>query len=487
MATHKVNLDALIVREDFAATEESGTVRSREPIFKIEELRSDRIYFSLLRKPDFQRTTDNWDADAIVDCVKSYLDDELVPALIIWHSSESGKVFVIDGAHRFSALIAWANDDYGDGEISRKFYNHDIPRPQRTLHNKTKELIEREIGSFTELMHLALHGTASDDQTKIRRGRFIATMQPDMQKVTGGAEKAQRAFLKINSNPAIIDSTELSVIKARHKPNAIATRALIRAGKGHKYWKFPDDNKTEAVEKIAKLTHTLLFGEIEDMGILTPDVPRAGQPYSSEAFKMILDMVNIFNDITDAMWQEPKRKSAKASTVTLLQDDTEGTETLQFLERVNKAGKRIASNKDGSLGFDPAVYSYGATGKFHTAAFLAALKFAEALHRDGRMIPFTTVRGRFEEFLVKHKSFINQLGHSKVVQETLQTRARCPYCEARYAPFARSQDHKLEHEKGGLGNLENLQFTHSYCNNSATRLKEIGLIPKSAISYEKAN
>ena len=60
MATHKVNLDALIKREDFeTGTGATGTT-SPEPVFKVEELSSDRLYFSVLRKPDFQRPTNNW-------------------------------------------------------------------------------------------------------------------------------------------------------------------------------------------------------------------------------------------------------------------------------------------------------------------------------------------------------------------------------------------------------------------------------------------
>jgi hypothetical protein len=59
------------------------------------------------------------------------------------------------------------------------------------------------------------------------------------------------------------------------------------------------------------------------------------------------------------------------------------------------------------------VYSYGATGKFHPGAFLASLRLAQELEATKKLKEFTKVRKEFEEFLVRHKFFINQIGHSK--------------------------------------------------------------------------
>ena len=100
--THLVNLDALIRREDF----ESGDAISGpgEPIFKLSELERTALYFSVLRKPDFQRDTMDWSPQMIVEFVKSFLDGEVIPALILWHSKTTGKVFTIDGAHRLILL-----------------------------------------------------------------------------------------------------------------------------------------------------------------------------------------------------------------------------------------------------------------------------------------------------------------------------------------------------------------------------------------------
>ncbi|HEV3386493.1 MAG TPA: hypothetical protein VG097_16840, partial [Gemmata sp.] len=78
LATHKVNLDALIIREDFESGAEAQSSSSGiSPIFKIPELHRDSMYYRLLRKPDFQRETNNWEPETIVDFVECFLDNKL--------------------------------------------------------------------------------------------------------------------------------------------------------------------------------------------------------------------------------------------------------------------------------------------------------------------------------------------------------------------------------------------------------------------------
>ena len=550
MPTHLVNLDALIQREDFESGEaEAG---SNEPLFKVEELASGKLYYRVLRKPDFQRDTSNWDPQTIVEFVRSFLDGELIPALILWHSKETNKVFVIDGAHRLSALVAWVNDDYGDGPISQRFFDFRVPDAQKRFHQETKRLIESEIGSFQQLMHIGLNEEAAPSAKALRRARAIATKQPPIQKVEGDAKIAEISFFKINGNQTAIDPTELDIIRARRKPNAIATRALMRAGTGYKYWnKFPE--MAAEIEALAEETYNSLFGQIVEIGAQSPDVPRAGQPYSAEAFRMIFDMVNVFNEVSPAMWREEVHRNTRRKKEELekLVDDPDGRKTIDFLKRIRTVGTLIAGNSySGSLGLDQAVYSYGATGKFHSAAFLASLKFAQYLRAEGMMYEFTGIRKEFEDFLVRHKRFINSLLGSKgsrtrpldsivtmhkalfeqlrsgihddnvivaqlrnhdqlkelglevindevttqrrrfsksveqaaVIREVLAARSRCTECGARLPPYSRSKDHIKRSQDGGLGSIENLQFTHPYCNTGYKEAKHAHELKYSAVS-----
>ena len=150
MPTHQVNLDSLIRREPFDSSSDAS-VLGHDPLFKLDELHRTKMYFRLLRKPDFQRETANWPPSMIVDFVRTFLDNGLIPSIIIWHSKATNNVFVIDGSHRVSALIAWVNDDYGNGEISASAWGHAVPPEQARLHTVTKRLMDETIGSYAQL------------------------------------------------------------------------------------------------------------------------------------------------------------------------------------------------------------------------------------------------------------------------------------------------------------------------------------------------
>jgi hypothetical protein len=401
--THLVNLDALIKREDFESGPNAVGKVGEKITFNATQLEIGAFFYSVLRKPSFQRETSNWSPNQIVEFVRSFLDGELIPSVILWRSKETNNVFLIDGSHRISALIAWVNDDYGDGAISRDFWGT-VPPAQATLHRKTQELMNQIIGTYRDIRSPS-SSQGIPSPLIMSRAFSASTRQPPTQSVEGDAEIAEKSFLTINSNPAIIDKNKLAIIKARRKPNAIATRALMRAGTGYPYWgKFP---KAQDIATLASETYELLFGQIIDIGTRVADVPRAGQPYSAEAFTMLLDMVNIFNGVTDAMWQESKSKSKHPKqAINPLPDDSDGNATLMFIEKVQKVARLAISpeTRDGSLGLDQVVYSYGENGKFYPTAFIASLKFAKEL-TDSERYDFLKIRLVFEDFLAENKSF----------------------------------------------------------------------------------
>jgi HNH endonuclease len=157
---------------------------------------------------------------------------------------------------------------------------------------------------------------------------------------------------------------------------------------------------------------------------------------------------------------------------------------------------------------------------------------AKELDAEKKLIEFSDVRAEFEEFLVRHKSFISALAHGKggrtrplqsllkmhkiildclwagvrddaqiidslnadpqlsdlkndslepsdtssrrrftkavqaaaILRDTLANRQKCQECGARLPPSARSKDHIERQEDGGSGTLDNLRFTHPFCN-----------------------
>ena len=80
-------------------------------------------FYPNLRKPEYQRETNEWTPEKVLGLIESFVNGDLIPAIILW-TSKGNYTFVIDGAHRLGALIAWVNDDYGDWEISRNFFEN---------------------------------------------------------------------------------------------------------------------------------------------------------------------------------------------------------------------------------------------------------------------------------------------------------------------------------------------------------------------------
>src|SRR5262249_7845367 len=148
----------------------------------------------LLRKPDFQRETNHWTPDQIATLVASFLDNEVIPSLILWKSPN--YIFVIDGGHRLSALRAWREDDYGDRAISGAFYKSEISEQQKRIANRTRKLIEQKIGRFSTLQNLV---ESKESTIQARRAKLLFTRALNVQWVQGTSEAAESSFFKINS------------------------------------------------------------------------------------------------------------------------------------------------------------------------------------------------------------------------------------------------------------------------------------------------
>jgi len=410
MPTHLVNLDALILRQDFEARSNQPPQPKLTGEFKIIELTPKSITFQILRKPDFQRETANWTPAKISELVQSFLDGDLIPSIIMWRSPETGHIFVIDGAHRLSALIAWVHDDYGDGEISRSFYSNIIPPEQIQAAEETRKLISDAVGSYQELLKAGQFAENSPADS-VRRAQNMSLFPVQLQWVHGDANMAEASFFKINQEATPIDSTELIMIQSRKNPNAIAARALLRAGVGHKYWStFSDETRSE-IESIAREIYDLLFIPVLESPIKTLDLPVAGRGYSADSVRLAFEFVNLANGLISEIKPRPKkkRKAAKADDADGRATDKDGSKTIEFLKNVRGLARRISGPHASSLGLHPAVYFYGATGRYQPPAFLATARFIQELEQRNAFNQFTSARKRFEEFLLGYRYFKNQI------------------------------------------------------------------------------
>jgi hypothetical protein len=221
-----VNLDALIPREDFEVMAEQTNSQPIQTI-QIRDLEHNTFFYNAIRKPDFQRETNEWSINRISDFVRSFLNGDLIPAIILWQGG--GNIFVIDGAHRLSALAAWVQDDYGDGLVTKLFYDSMISPEQAKCADKTRKHIKKLVGSYQDHKDAILYPDKFQPDI-VTRARRLASLAVQLQWVKGDATKAETSFFKINQQAVPIDKTELRLLQSRQKPNSLAARAIIRAG-----------------------------------------------------------------------------------------------------------------------------------------------------------------------------------------------------------------------------------------------------------------
>lgn len=514
VSNKRVNLDAMIARLDLSTMAQAPISGSSDTGIPVSELARNRLHYRLLRKPDFQRVTNEWDIDNVVRLIKSFRDADLIPALIMWHS-DPGFHFVIDGAHRLSALIAWVNDDYGDRTISLDFFGGKVSKHQTDIAEECRNRVAVEVGTYSDLSK-----ALDDDNPSPQRLRWASNISKSLvtQLVGGNAETAEKSFITINSRAIQINETELLMIRTRRKPNVIAARALIRAATGHEYWSKFDGDFKDAIKKRSKQIYDILFEPEMADAARSIEMPIAGKSYSANALRMALEIVNLSNGI----------RSNQALEET--DNDEDGSETVLALDRAYGNVKYIAGNQPSSLGLHPSVYFWGSTGNHQPSAFLAIISFIHYLTENkGRIFQFCEFRAEFEEFLLSEEDIIKFIlgkfggwtksvpavlemyktildglsagkrgpairtllienprfqglsglmelagyANSKIVRETkiavarrelLNNAVRCAICHARLPSTAFSRDHMIRAEDGGRGTVENTQLTHPYCN-----------------------
>jgi hypothetical protein len=409
--THMVNLDALIRRDDFAVNVDP---RKNNPVdqadkLKIVELEASSLMYKWLRKPDFQRTTAHWPPEKVAGFVGSFVSGDLIPALILWQSDTSG-IFVIDGAHRLSALIAWVHDDYGDGQtISLPFFEGNLPPEQKKAAKDTRDIIAVKVGTYAELKH-----ATNLSPEKARFASNLAAGGVTLQWVKGDASRAERSFHTINTEQTPIGELEVRLIRDRRCPNALSARSLVGAGTGRYAPTTFSDEVKEKIKKVSKDIYEDLFVPPLETPIKTLDLPVAGRGYSSETMRLILDFIELVNSRPaegSDNTKKPRRKRGQKGDILAptMAIDTDGSATIDFLETTRKASSRIAGVTPGCLGLHPAVYFYSATGNYQPTAFLAATQLIRELEATNDLNTFTQHRKALEELLVKHKYLINQI------------------------------------------------------------------------------
>jgi hypothetical protein len=533
----QVNLDALIGREDLEIKDSKHSA-NQTPGVNISSLKKGELFMESLKKPQFQRSTWEWTPEKVYNLINSFRSGDLIPAIILWRGD--GYNFVIDGAHRLSALIAWVNNDYGVGNLSQSFFGTNVERGQIEKAKETKRLVDENIGTYDDIVWA---GANRDKALKerVEIAQLISARSIDLQWVPGNASQAEASFFRINEAASPLDSTEKRLLKARNKPMAIAARAIIRAGSGHKYWgKFSQKNQT-TIEDIALEISDWLFKPQLETPVKTLDIPLAGKSYSTSTQELILNVVNFSNDIKIVDASKIK-KTEDFPENNIADESSDGEVTINYLGKTKKMLANLTGTPSSSLGLHPAIYFYSKQGRYQITAFMAMLHLVKDYEARDQLTNFTMVRKKFEEFLWQHKSLVNQAtttwgsgakgyvnlsklfnyiitefrnnrtesdivnlldehedykffksgvrelnpkkrkdfsGESKsevFMREGVENALRCHVCGGYLHKNSIQIDHDLEIENNGVGNADNGKLTHPYCNSIKKKLKVIGFI-----------
>lgn len=387
-----VNLDALIKRADLAARGEEGEDITSLSVTGLEQK---GFLYPALRKPDFQRETAGWSPDQVADLISTFVRRDLIPAVILWRAGQD--VFVIDGAHRLSALIAWVHDDYGDGAVSRAYFHDFIPDDQRRAAVKTRELVNLAVGSYQD------HRMAIDYPQNARadiaeRAPRIGWQEIQAQWIRNADhEKAEKSFFRINQGGTKIDAVEQRILYARGSASALAARAITRGGTGNKYWNKFDTAVQDEIGRLAAEVYALLFDPALVMPIKTLDLPLGGPGYGPKSLPFVFDLVNQVNRVQAA--SSGNRRTVKDD----FEIDESGEQTLQYLGNVRKVLWRLCSNHASSLGLHPALYFYAKSGVFQPGAVFTFVDLFSGWTTN-EFIAFTKARAAFEEFLLANRT-----------------------------------------------------------------------------------
>jgi hypothetical protein len=514
----RVNLDAMIRREDFAREIKGTAAPSIIRELKLSDLLPTAAIRRQLRKPEFQRETNHWTFDQVLKLLTSFVDGAVIPSIILWRSTNF--IFVIDGAHRLSALCAWIQNDYGDGTESRNFYSDEISKEQKRIDARMRAAINKSIGTYASLDGLV--GKAATDAAGVRAGA-MNTRPIVVQTVEGNAKVAEDSFFAINSQGTALDETEQYLIRNRYKPVSIGARAIVRAGFGHAYWSSFSQRNQEEVVKLASELHRIMFEPEVTTPLKTLDLPLAGSKSPVDALAVLIDFLTVVDPTSDL------EKLADDPKLTI--SDETGDKTIDVLKSGLKIANRITGNSSESLGLHPAVYFSNDKGKHSRFLFLGMCALVAERLRDndgGWFKKFTRARKGMEEFLVANKSVVgivlqnlgkktriprmremfrflvdeyaegrrpdaqavfSHIGLSGKIydltatprtitfsddtksqiyyRKAIETAQACPICSGLLdTAKSVSYDHITRVRDGGLGTAENGQMVHPYCNSA---------------------
>lgn len=353
----KCNLEHLIPRSDVDAsyTNQVHSHSDRRSSFNLTDLEKGQFFYQQLKKPIFQRDTNQWTVERVEKLINTFLDDGLIPAIILWEDME-GDIYIIDGAHRISSLIAWVNSDYGKAnELNDS--NHLV----------IEEYINNKVGSYKEIK-------SSVDEKYKNAKQIIAKRSIAVQWVTGNYDKVKESFIRINEQGVVISEDEKELIGNDQLPISRLSRSILGHGLGQ-----TSKNQNEKTKEIfCRFFMPFLSHQLKNY-------PLAGSLNEDFIISKVYNAVKIIDNNDDLDLETLEAKVL--NLLTFIQDE---------------------------LNISQKAYFYGATKQFKTNTFYGFIKFALQLSENNKLLnSFINSRKKFEEFLITNEKHIQNIARKK--------------------------------------------------------------------------
>ena len=319
----------------FSDSELSRSEEAPSPFspLQLSHLYGEESFTPYLKKPDFQRATWSWSPIECVDLLEAVLYEQVVPSIILWKSPE-GYLYVLDGGHRVSVLLAWVEDDWGD----RRSVNYKDAGTEKEIVRAAKEvrelIRERGIGNYKDyrLANSRFRGFEKEgknpkdfmDSTELKyaeRMRQLITAKVGFPVlwVRGNYEIAEKSFLKINSTGKQLSNWETKLVENRRSSFARTVMALTQISSPEHCWTFDDpevkqnnilrNEVKEILEKVESL-HKILFDPSYEKPIKDSRQPLMTFPYT-QPDKKPLYIAEILTIVEGKKGQKEKKKKSE--------------------------------------------------------------------------------------------------------------------------------------------------------------------------------
>ncbi len=377
-----------------------------------------------LRKPEFQRATNGWEDEKIINLLATLRDNQVIPGVILWLNTETGHIFVLDGAHRLSTIRAWITNDWGGSDAARDYgyvEEDDIVAAARIT-----EKVGEIIGSYSDTKEAGKrYRKVIDENKKVSdyldpvtesRGRFMynlnTALRIPIQWVSGDYRTAEQSFININTGGTALSHEEVLYLKNRRSPVARAITGIVSNGsKAYLWLKYKDE-----CDKISReLYSTLLEPSDGPLPTRVMDYPLCTVK-KQKNFERYLFLHNVFATALRGATGEDNLRSVMEEYGNEENDEVVALKTLEHLQRVRYVVAGLHGKQPHSLGLFPAFYFYTNKGQYKDLLFLLYLSWSSRGTQEevlNRKIRFTLARNIFEDAWMLGKDFILQTFNRK--------------------------------------------------------------------------